>query len=161
MANKMSNRRKRRDVDGLATIIKNECACWRGGGCLGVGMDHSFDLPLPRCLVLLGERCSYFEKGVLPITAKNRSYYGAWDQYQQRTAPDAESTLEELSEEDQAVYRWHPFVGDEEPTAPAPERLCGCGEPLDTGRQLCPQCRFQRRKDRSGAAKEQKVAKVG
>ena len=160
MRNKRSSRKGKGDVDGLGQLIAKECACWRGGGCLGVGMDHSFDLPLPKCLVLLGERCMYFEECLLPLSLKERNYHGAWERYQQTTAPDAESTLEELSEEDQAVYRWHPFVGDEEPTAPAPERLCECGEPLGAGRQLCPQCQFQRRKDSYRRAKEQKLEKV-
>ena len=160
MKNKRSKHKQRRDVDGLGQLIAKECACWKDGKCLGAAADNSFCMPLPKCLVLLGERCMYFEECLLPLSLKERNYHGAWDQYQQTTAPDAESTLEELSEEERGVYEGHPFVGDEEPTAPAPGRLCECGEPLDAGRQLCPQCQFQRRKDSYRRAKEQKPEKV-
>ena len=118
-------------------------------------------MPLPKCLVLLGERCVYFETCVLPMSLKDRKYHGVWERYQQMTVPDAESTLEELTEEEQAAYKEHPFVGNRAPATAEPERFCECGEPLETRKQLCSQCRSQRPEDRSGVEKEQKLEKAG
>ena len=99
MANKRSSRKGKRDIDGLGQLIADECACWRGGGCLGAAVDRRFCVPLPKCLVLLGERCWYFEECVLPISLKNLKYHGAWDRYQEMAGSGAESGLEKLSEE--------------------------------------------------------------
>lgn len=111
-------------------FIRDECANHQpDNSCLGAVIDPDLSIrrlrPLPRCLVAEGKRCPYFEECVAPMA-------------DMVTDPRRSAALQD------AVAEYRQVTNQKAPRArPCPD----CGGPLQKGRQLCPTCSIERRRD--------------
>lgn len=129
-------------------FAKDECANYNdsNGSCLGVTADSLLPkpnrkpraCPLPRCVLVDGERCDYFERIVLPLAERGiprfleaRNAYYAKAIRAAGMRPNAEITL------------------------PQPKKLrqCECGNPLAAGHRFCEKCKIAKRRETYRASK--------
>mgnify|MGYP005646781095 CR=1 FL=1 len=103
----------------LPLYVRDECANWSSNlkGCLGGSP----------CLVLLGKRCGYFERAVLPPEGY----------------PYPNRTFAQNPKAEKQVRQEYGLVGGRRYDPKA--RFCKCGNPLAKYRQMCEQCRRKRR----------------
>ena len=104
----------------LATTIRERCASYSLGHCLGVDAYSRPFRPEGKCLVLESERCPYFERVVLA------------DLRQRGLAGDA-------------LRQYEKFAG---PAAgPRAVRRCECGAEIPKGHRTCSECARKNRRE--------------
>lgn len=108
-------------------FAKAECANWSNDECLNIKIASDLSMtigkPIPRCVLIAGQRCRYFEDCVLPMAAMT-------------TDPVKSKSYSEAADEYRLIHKMDGVI-----------RQCpDCGRPLSPRRRLCAVCSQKRRK---------------
>ncbi len=104
----------------LSAFVKQECADYVNSECLGIDVFGKKFREQGSCFILENKPCAYFVRCVLPI-AKERGYGDVISRYQEI---DIDSKL--------MKYK---------------TRKCECGQDIPKGKQICENCRKERRQN--------------
>ena len=148
----------------LSKLIVSECANYQTSGCLGGDVFSRFFAWMPTCVIRHGARCRYFERCLLPLCTRRPDYAHLGDVYwRERLAPAKveEALGRYFSEGDADRIARHPFFSTAVPRQESDGRYCECGNPLEKGRRLCPECRKKHRRRTHRRARARQRRKTG
>lgn len=123
---------RRTRISKATVLVKQECANHNNGHCLEDGTRLGDERP--RCLVMSGLPCSYFDRCLAPLCVRHAVWEGAPNDYFTRTH-GWKARAGDLK---------HPHLGHDAKINTVTRdqgRQCQCGATLSKGRQKCEACR--------------------
>jgi hypothetical protein len=150
---------------GALGLVRAECANFRNSTCLGIEVMARYSMPLAGCLLHMGLPCAYFEKCILPLSARRPDYATAPHDYGRVIGLDIEKTVGTIEDEAlQKQLRRHPFLveaADGGRLVKTEVRRCACGAPLAKRARRCDDCAKKQRKKAYREKKERQRQSAG